>query len=88
MVHHDRMEPVRSSTDADQNEAPSDSDESDIDQPLIPEDEPAPRRYPLRERTQRVIPGAVPWSAIEDVWIWGGVMLQYHSYGIPRAYGL
>ena len=65
VVHHDRMEPVRSSTDAVQNEASSDSDESDNEQPLIPE--PAPRRYPLRERTQRVIPGAVPWSAIEDV---------------------
>ena len=59
------MEPVCSSTDPVQNEAPSDTDESDSDQPLILEDEPAPRRYPLRERTQRVIPGEIPWSTFD-----------------------
>ena len=40
----------------------SPGEESDSDDSLVEPD--GDRRYPTRQRTQRVIPGAIPWSAV------------------------
>ena len=74
VVHHDRMVPVLSDTveSSDDNED-SDDDSSDDGYMTPDEEPPSPnaeqgaeeRRYPLRERTQRNIPGAIPWDAIQ-----------------------
>ena len=48
--------------DQDSDTSDSDGDHADVGQDLenVPE-----RRYPIRrERRQRVIPGAIPWSAV------------------------
>ena len=80
VVHHDRIEPIRSNTvESSEDNESSDDDSSDDGymtpdtEPTIPNaeqenrgNEPAPeRRYPQRERTQRNIPGTIPWDAVQ-----------------------
>ena len=80
VVHHDRIEPIRSDSVEPRADDETSDDESSDDgymtpdsEPAIPNAEPAnqgddppaeERRYPLRERTQRNIPGAIPWDAV------------------------
>ena len=76
VVHHNRMSPVRESPVSDYDE----SDESDVtdyetasegdDDELLDDDQrdpdvQPPRRYPLRERKQRHIPGAISWDDVQ-----------------------
>ena len=79
VVHHDRLIPLKesfsetdSSTDRsvendNQNASiyETDSDNEDGEANLAHDAQLVERRYPIRERTQREIPGAIPWSAID-----------------------
>ena len=73
VVHHNRMSPLKlreiditNSASADVDDSSSSSEEKDEDdEDENPIEEPAvERRYPVRNRTQRIIPGAIPW----EVW--------------------
>ena len=44
---------------------PTESDSSSSDNPDVPPDHEG-RRYPLRARQQRLIPGSIPWSALDN----------------------
>ena len=77
IVHHDRMVPARISADnavpvtidlppnnpSTENISSYDSD-SDSSSYESAEEEPAERRYPRRNRTQRSVPGSIPWNSI------------------------
>ena len=74
VVHHDRIVPVRSDTVVSSDDNETSDDESSDDGYMTPDEEPATPnaepaaqegRYPQRERTQRNIPGAIPWDAIQ-----------------------
>ena len=83
IVHHDRLKPVRrghadepltlepavdaelssddsSSYHSDYSPSSDDSSDSEMDGPVL-------NRYPVRDRRQRVIPGAIPWSSLPIV---------------------
>ena len=66
VVHHDRLQPVRSPSEdnGSSDDVSSSSDDSENEEPIV-EDNPN-RRYPLRVRKQRQVEGAIPWDAIND----------------------
>ena len=68
VVHHDRMEPIRSGSDTFvETETSDDESSSSDDGYTTPATEPPAEqqgRYPRRERTQRDLPGTIPWDAI------------------------
>ena len=68
VVHHDRMEPIRSGSDTFvETETSDDESSSSDDGYTTPAAEPPVEqqgRYPRRERTQRDLPGTIPWDAI------------------------
>ena len=68
MVHHNRICPaVILDENADSNDESDDDYVSCTEEENKPDEEiqPTNNRYPKRKRTQRQIPGAIPWDMIQ-----------------------
>ena len=71
VVHHNKLSRVKDVQDpeSDDSSNDSDSDPEMDDAPPNPmnHDEEPQRRYPLRDRRQRQVPGAIPWDSVPQL---------------------